>query len=99
MYRLIILQEANNEFKEAAQWYEEKSEGLGDRFIDIIQKKLQLIQQYPERYPMRKDNFREALVYVFPYTIIYTCYKKEKTITINSIFHTARNPKTKYRNK
>lgn len=99
MYKLIILEGADKELTESAKWYETKSEGLGDRFIDTIKKKLQTIQQSSERYPKRKGNFREAAVKIFPFLIIYTFYKKEKIITINSIFHASRNPRKKYRRK
>lgn len=99
MYTLKLLEEAHLEFLNAALWYEEKNIGLGERFIDVIEKKLELIQQHPERYPKRKGNFRETPVKIFPYVIIYSVYKKEKIITVNSIFHTSRNPRKKYRKK
>ncbi len=99
MYTLKILREANKEFQEGAQWYEEQADGLGFRFIEVIKHKLETIQKYPERNPKRKGNFREAIVRTFPYIIIYTLYKKEMIITINSIFHTSQNPKRKYRKK
>jgi len=97
VYTLSFLEEASKEFTEASLWYEEQSNGLGDRFIDTIQRKLQLIQQFPERYPKRKKNFREAIVKTFPYIIIYTFYKKEGVIIVNTIFHASRNPSRKYR--
>lgn len=51
MYSLKILKEAVKEFQEAAEWYEEKSEGLGLRFIEVIKNKLEIIQNHPERNP------------------------------------------------
>ena len=97
MYRLYLTDKANKEFAEAAQWYEQKSEGLGDRFIATIQYKLQLIQQYPERYPKRYLSFRETMVSIFPYTIVYTFYKKKKEIHVSAIYHSSRNPRRKFR--
>ena len=99
MYKLKILHEADKEFQESAQWYQEQTDGLGIRFIEVIKHKLETIQKYPERNPKRKGNFREAIVRTFPYIIIYTLYKREMIITINSIFHTSRNPQKKYRKK
>jgi plasmid stabilization system protein ParE len=96
LYTLNLLEEAGKEFIEAAQWYEQKSKGLGDRFIAIMQRKLHLIQQFPERYPKRRKNFREAVIRTFPYIIIYTFYKKEGIIIVNAIFHASRNPRKKY---
>ncbi len=97
MGTIQILEEADKEFQEAANWYEDKSEGLGLRFIEVIKIKLEVIQRNPERNPKRKGNFRESVVRTFPYVIIYTFYKKENIITINSIFHTSLNPRKKYR--
>ena len=97
MYALNFLEDATKEFTEAAHWYEEKGIGLGDRFIDTIQRKIQLIQQFPERYPKRRRNFREAVVKTFPYIIIYTFHKTEGVIIIHTIFHSSRNPRKKYK--
>jgi plasmid stabilization system protein ParE len=97
MFILKLLEDADREFQEAAQYYELRSEGLGERFIDIVTRKLETIQKYPERYPKRKSTFREVPIKTFPFIIVYTFFKKEKTITINSIFHTSRNPQKKYR--
>ena len=97
MFTLSLLEPASKEFAKAAQWYEERTEGLGDRFSDIIQRKLQLIQQFPERYPKRKKNFREAIVKTFPYIIVYSFYKTERTIIVHTIFHSSRHPRKKYK--
>ena len=99
MYKLILSEEATKEFSEAAQWYEEKSGGLGEKYINIIQGKLKLIQQFPERYPKRKKYFREAVIKTFPYSIVYVFYKKEQIILILSIFHSSRNPRNKFKKK
>lgn len=99
MYQLEVIAEANAEFEESASWYEDNSEGLGLRFIEVIRKKLESIQEFPEHYPKKKGNFREVYVKTFPFVIIYTFYKKEGKVVVTSIFHTSRNPKKKYRKK
>ncbi len=98
-YQLILLEDADKEFQEAAYWYESNSKGLGLRFIDVIEKKFQTIQEFPERFPKRKGNFREAPVKIFPFIIVYTFYKPEGIITINTIFHSSRNPRKKYKKR
>ena len=97
MNKLFLLEEADKELQDAALWYEQKGIGLGSRFIDVIKKKLVTIQLHPERNKKRKGNFREVFVQVFPYIIVYSFYKRKRIITVNSIFHTSRNPKKKYR--
>ncbi|RNI36136.1 hypothetical protein EFY79_10625 [Hanamia caeni] len=60
---------------------------------------MESIIEHPERYPKKKSNFRQIALRTFPFIIIYTFYKKEGIIIINSIFHTSRNPRKKYRRK
>ena len=46
IYQLLINEEAQKEFENAALWYELQQRGLGDRFINIIQAKLELIAEF-----------------------------------------------------
>ena len=98
-YQLRLSEEADYDFRQAAEWYEQQGEGLGIRFINVIKNKLDVIQNSPERYPVRKYNFREAPVKTFPYLIIYKLYKRKREVLVYSIFHSKRNPKKKYRKK
>ena len=98
-YTIILLEEADKEYQKAAIWYEQKLTGLGERFIEVIQNKINLIAQYPERYPKRHGSFRETPVRIFPYIIVYSVYKKEKVITVSAIFHASRKPGKRYRKK
>jgi len=59
--------------------------------------RIQSIVHHPERYPIRKKEFRQVLIKVFPYLIIYKIDKNGNNVVIASIFHTSRNPKKKYR--
>ncbi len=99
MLKVDILPEADKEFQEAAIWYEDRNAGLGLRFIDTIRKRLKIIEAHPERYPKRKNNFRESVIGIFPYVIVYKFLKKEERIVIHSIFHTSGNPNKKYKRR
>jgi plasmid stabilization system protein ParE len=99
MHTVKFLEEARSEFQEATEWYETRSVGLGERFRDLVTKKIESIIEHPERYPKRKSNFRQITLRTFPFLIIYTFYKNEGIIIINSISHTSRNPRKKYRRK
>ncbi len=95
-YSIEILVKARRELLEAWEWYEDRQEGLGDRFRNEVFSKIGQIGKTPERYPERKKSFREARVEVFPYLVIYKIAKRKKTIAIVSIFHTSRSPKKKF---
>jgi plasmid stabilization system protein ParE len=99
MLTVKFLEDATIEFQEAAEWYETRSVGLGERFRDLVTKKIESIIEHPERYPKRKSNFRQIALRTFPFIIIYSFFKMEGIIIINSIFHTSRNPRKKYRRK
>lgn len=96
-YLLIFHPEAEKEYIEAYMWYEEKSEGLGTRFESMVEKKLERIQDNPEIFGYTKGLYREALVDVFPYTIVYKVDKRRRAVYISAIYHTSRNPVKKFR--
>lgn len=96
-YKVELHLEAVHELQDAYLWYEERSEGLGLRFITYTNKCLSQIAENPESYPRKKGPYREALLEVFPYVIIYELFKKEKIVFVLYIFHSKRNPILKYK--
>jgi plasmid stabilization system protein ParE len=95
-YQTILSTRAEQEIITSWKWYEERQEKLGDRFIEEVIRQLKQIEQHPERYPVRYKSYRETIVAIFPYSIIYRINKTKKLIQVISIFHTSRNPKKKY---
>jgi len=93
-YEIVL--RARHEILEAWEWYEDRQQGLGDRFITQVNLKIQQITKTPDRYPEKKRSFREAKIGVFPYLLIYKIANRKKMITIISVFHMSRNPKIKY---
>ncbi len=57
-FQIELHPEAIFELKESYQWYEHRLEGLGDRFIESIDKRLNEIAEHPERYAKKKKNYR-----------------------------------------
>ncbi len=96
-YSSILLQRAKKELLEALKWYEDRQSGLGDRFKAEVYKRINAIEQTPERYPQKSPPYHETGVDVFPYLIIYRIDKSKKIIVISSIFHASRDPKKKYK--
>jgi plasmid stabilization system protein ParE len=90
---------AEKEIRKSFDWYEEKSDGLGFRFVAAIDDAINSISKNPEAYHNRKGNSREFVVKTFRYVIVYRVLKKESLISILHIFHTSRNPKYKYKRK
>ena len=86
------------EYEEAYRWYEERSQGLGERFLSSVREKLEQIAERPFTFGERsKKGYREAKIDKFPYLVIYKIYKRKKIIFINTIHHTSKHPQKKYR--
>jgi|SRR5579863_240360 len=95
-YKIEVLPRARRELMEAWDWYDDRWTGLGDRFVQEIERKLKQIEKTPERYAERRKGFRETKVKIFSYLIIYRIQKRKKIVVVSSIFHTSRNPRKKY---
>jgi plasmid stabilization system protein ParE len=94
---VIFSSKAQKQITDAWLWYEERQAGLGDRLIAEVAKKTKIVEQAPERYPIRYKSYREVPISIFPYILIYTFNKRKNLVYILSIFHTSINPKKKYK--
>lgn len=90
---------AAKEIQETFEWYENLEDGLGNRFVEVIDKIIEIITHYPKSFPCKKGSFREASVKKFPYLIIYEYSFEDEKIYILHIFHSHRHPKRKYQRK
>ena len=97
MHQIELYPLAQQELSEAYQWYENRSQGLGKKFIQAVEKRLNEIANHPERYAKKKGNYRETIVEIFPYIIIYEVFKNAQTVLVLHVFHAKRNPSKKYR--
>jgi hypothetical protein len=60
--------QANADIARAAEWYEERSEGLGKRFVDRVEA-ITRIEANPEGYAPVFKNLRRCNVAKFPYAL------------------------------
>ena len=70
MIDVLQLPKAQLEILDAWEWYENKQQGLGDRFIQEVRKKINSVQNNPLHYPL-KGNYRDAQTAIFPYLIVF----------------------------
>ena len=92
-YHLEILDDALEDIARTFIWYEEKNKGLGVRFVDEVEATISYISKYPEHFQIKsKTLYREALLKVFPYMLIYEYHSKEKSIIAYSVFPCKDNP-------
>jgi len=98
-YKIILSVKVVKDLQESYEWYEDRSEGLGGQFVELVDKAIKLIILNPEAYPNKKSPYREIVLSKFPYVIIYEFVKEENTVYVLHVFHTKRNPKLKYKLK
>ncbi|MFW5760106.1 MAG: type II toxin-antitoxin system RelE/ParE family toxin [Cyclobacteriaceae bacterium] len=90
MHLLIIKPLAELDATEAANWYNEKREGLGNEFLLALDAKLNAIRRNPNHFQGIYKNIQRALTERFPYGIFYVV--EDETIYVLAIQHTSRNP-------
>lgn len=79
-----------HEVSEAYRWYESKTTGLGEDFLNELESAFALIVELPDTWPVLSNSFRRYLLKRFPYGIIYKINKDQ--IFIVAVMHLSREP-------
>ena len=92
MLRLEILEEAAEEAEEAARWYEDQCPGLGEEFLEEIDRAIDRIRESPQRWRQygADARVRRFIVHRFPYAVVYT-YDATRVLVI-AVAHQHRRP-------
>jgi len=74
-FDFVVRPEAEADIEDTYAWYESRSAGLGDRFLDAVEATLGFVPEAPQRFPEkhREPDFtiRRALVEGFPYGVFF----------------------------
>ena len=70
-YSSILSSRAQKEIAQAWEGYEDRQPGLGDRFLKETIFQFKKIEQSPNKYPTRFKTYKEAMISVFPYLVIF----------------------------
>ena len=95
MHPLIIKPRAITMAKEAYEWYEQQSKGLGEIFLSELNNCYKKIEAQPALYSKTKKNFRQLRLKRFPFVVIYEILRSE--VVVFAVFHTSRDPKYKFK--
>ena len=90
IYRLIIKPSAEKDMEEAYVWYNQKQDGLGNRFLDQVERSLQYVVNNPHQYQFRYKEVRMIKVNRFPFCLHYTV--EVDAIFVHAVLSTSRNP-------
>ncbi len=96
IYGVYVRPEAENDILEAALWYEEQKKGLGNDYLNEINRAIKAISETPLIYPSLYKNIRRILMSRFPFGVFYKVEKDR--IVVIAVMHGSRNP-SKWHNR
>ncbi len=79
-FTLVIKPEAIKETAEIYAYYKEIDQRLADRFERGLDTVYREIQRRPERYAIRKKNYRHLQLKKFPYRVVYALIGQEVVV-------------------
>lgn len=82
--------EADAEFRAAADFYDEREEGLGTIFSSEVFATIDRIIEFPSSWPPSSKRTRRCLCNRFPYSVIYR--HTETELTIYAVAHQKQKP-------
>ena len=85
-----FLPEAEEEMMEAAIFYQEQAESLGERFLDDVERATQLLIEQPLIGQQINNHLRRLLLHRFPFSLIYS--SEPSGILIIAVAHQRRRP-------
>jgi len=91
-WRVVVRPEIEQDLTRAADWYDQREEGLGERFIEEVLQVFEALATNPllrsRRHP--RKNIRWRYPERFPYRVIYEVLEREKSVIIAAVVHAAR---------
>jgi toxin ParE1/3/4 len=93
---LIVRPEAESDIYEAYAYYETRSAGLGERFLDSIESALHGIRDNPRRFPEvlhdSQTPVRRGLTRGFPFGIYFVLTESDQLISVIACMHARQEP-------
>src|SRR5438105_15422336 len=81
-YTVEVKEEARQDALQATKWYEEKQEGLGERFWENTWSNLKYLELHPLSHQRKYKENRELLIKDFPYVIVYRVIDNNTVIVL-----------------
>jgi len=81
---------AQRELNEAAEFYDAEHPGLGEAFLDAIERAFKQSQAFPESSPVSLGSLRSKVVSAFPFSVIY--WVTDDAIVVLAVAHHRRRP-------
>jgi len=78
------------ELKSSISWYLEQNEATADKFVEEIDRAIDLVLASPHRWPTSDLDTRKFVLRRFPYAVIY--HERKSVVRILAIAHGHRRP-------
>jgi len=91
-YLVNFSPDAQNDYNEAVDWYENQSSGLGFEFTLRLTEFIDLIEQTPHHMRFLMENARYGKLKQFPFKVYFIIDEAAQSITIFAILHEKRHP-------
>jgi plasmid stabilization system protein ParE len=87
---VIFRPQAEEDLQKIHKWYNSQQPGLGEQFIHVLERKLEIVREHPESCPVIYKNIRRIILSKFPYLVFYIT--TESQIIVLAILHAFRDP-------
>ena len=88
--RIAFLEEARVELHEAAAHYEGQAAGLGEEFVEEVERAVAFAVHHPELGSPGEEDTRRVLVRRFPFHVVYRVRSSE--LLVVAVAHQRRRP-------
>ena len=78
----------DRDVREAADWYDRRSPGLGERFVDAVREAVDRVIEDPESFAPSSAGICYVTTERFPYVVLFDIV--EESLIILGVLHTAR---------
>jgi hypothetical protein len=82
-----------DDLTQAVDWYNKSEDGLGNEFFKSVGKQTTKLSITALQFAVRYKNVRCMQIIKFPYLVHYRVNKQTKTVRVEALFHTSRDPK------
>jgi hypothetical protein len=92
-FKVIYNPEFFNDIALAVDWCNNKKAGLGDRLFNNVKKQTARLSTSALHFAIKYNNIRCLCIKKFPYVVHYQVDEQSKTVKVEALFHSGRNPK------
>lgn len=91
MANVALHPDAQREYQADVAWYQRRSQVAARRFVAEVDRVLAAIAANPNRYGWYDDEFREAVLRRYPYSIVYRAEASGDVLVV-ALAHASREP-------